>query len=290
MLVSMVSLSMSMASPSWSGQFVTQELRAWAKEAVQQEQSLKTRSSEKRTLAVCYFHNKTGWEKLTLLQKGLAVMLLTDLASVKEIQLVERGRMQALVEELGLGVAGLVPADEAPRVGRLLGAQLLVGGDIIKKGADTFELSSGLLSVPIVTMLGEPVVPGKLLEELFRMEKDLLFEIIRLLKIELTPALEAELKKTLTDSLEALLFLFQAIEAIDKGQLEEGKCLLDKSLSEDPDLSLADDVRRELARIFPSGESVSSGSSSEGSSGVDKECAAARNKLKRNVFRSRRRF
>jgi len=290
-LASVLFLCMGVSFPCWAGQFVTQGLRTWAKDAVQEERSLVTRSADKRTLAVLYFHNKTGWAELKSVQKGLAVMLITDLAKVKEIQLVERARIQALVEELDFGVSGLVAAQEAPRVGRLLGANLVVGGEIEKKSQTDFQLSSGLMNVPTEKMLGEPAVRGKLLEELFRMEKDLLFEIIRLLKIELTPELRAELREPVTDSLEALLYLFRAIEAADEGDLDDANEFLDKSLSEDPGFGLPGDAKKEIARIFAAGESYSSGSSSQGSGGrVRKECAAARNNLKRNVFRSRRRF
>jgi TolB-like protein len=269
-------------------------MRDWAKEAVQQEKALKTQKGDRRTLAVLYFHNKTGWTELKLLQKGLAMMLTTDLSKVKEIQLLERARIQALVEELGFGVAGLVSADKAPRVGRLLGADLMVGGDIVKKSENAFQLSSGLMNVPTVKMLGEPAVAGKLLEELFRMEKDLLFEIIRLLKIQLTPELEIELREPVTENLEALLYLFRAIEEADEGDLDEANDLLDKSLTEDPGFDLPAGAKRELAGIYPTdrgGEKEGNGSSAEGDgSRVKKECAATRNKLKKSFFRSRRRF
>jgi curli biogenesis system outer membrane secretion channel CsgG len=58
-------------------------------------------------------------------------MLITDLSEVKGLQIVERIKLQALVEEMGLGASGLVEANTAPRVGKLLGAQWLIGGDIL---------------------------------------------------------------------------------------------------------------------------------------------------------------
>lgn len=278
-LASALFLCIGLSFAASAGQFVTEDLRGWAKDAVQGEKSLETQSAGKRTLAVLYFHNKTGWAELKPVEKGLAIMLITDLAKVEEIQLVERARIQALVEELDLGASGLVATEEAPRVGRLLGANLMVGGNIEKKSEANFQLSSGLMNVSTEKMLGEPTVRGKLLEELFRMEKDLLFEIIRLLKIEVTPGLRADLREPVTESLEALLYFFRAIKAADEGDFKDANDLLDKSLREDPGFALSEDAKREVAEILSSGDDV-----------VEKECAAARNKLKRNVFRSRRRF
>jgi TolB-like protein len=294
MLASVLFLFTGMSSlPGWAGQFATPEFRDWAKEAVRQEGALATQKSDKRTLAVLYFHNKTGLPALNAVQKGLAIMIITDLAkaNIKKIALVERGRFQALVEELDLGMSGLVAPEQAPRVGRLLGAHLLVGGHIEQNSQRQFQVHSGVMNVPSETMLGEPIVEGKLLEELFRIEKDLLFEIIRLLNIELTPAVRADLKENLTDSLDALLYYFRAIDAVDAGHLEDANELLEKSLNEDPDFGLPGEAKKEIARILPSGESCSTGSTGQAESGsIRKECAAARNKIKRNVFRSRRRF
>jgi TolB-like protein len=273
----------------WGGQFVTEELRSWAKQAVQQERALKTQRVESatKTLAVLYFHNKTGWPKLDLLQKGLSLMLITDLSKVKEIRLLERGRIQALVEELGLGVSGLVAADTAPRVGRLLGANLVVGGDIAKEESNVFQLKSGLLNVPVEKMLGSPAVRGRLLVELFRMEKDLVFQIIRLLKIELSWELKEELKDPLAKNIEALLYLFEAIENADRGNHEDAKELIRKALEEDPDFDMADGARDEIAGFFPGNGGNTGGDSGEAGT-VQKKCAAQRNKLLRQSFKRRR--
>ncbi|MBE9580499.1 MAG: hypothetical protein IMF18_02650 [Proteobacteria bacterium] len=80
---------------------VTEEVRSWAKEALEQEKALKTISAP-NTVAILYFYNKTEWSNLDLLQKGLTIMLITDLSKVEEIQIVERVKLQALVEELDL--------------------------------------------------------------------------------------------------------------------------------------------------------------------------------------------
>jgi len=158
----------------WAGQVITQEVKLWAKKALQQEKTLKTTTAP-NTLVVLYFHNQTGWSKLDLLQKGLTLMLITDLSKIKEINILERVKMQALVEELGFGISGLVKAKTFPRVGRLLGAQHLVGGDIVKGKMENFQLKSDLLKVSTERVFGQAMAEGKLLSELFRMEKDLVF-------------------------------------------------------------------------------------------------------------------
>lgn len=236
------------AVPSLAGQVVTKETRSWAKEAVEQERALKTISAP-NTVAILYFHNRSGLSDLDILQKGLALMLITDLSKVKEIQLVERVKIQAIVEELDIGVSGLVESGTASRVGRLLGVEHLIGGAIIKEEIDQFALTSSLLKVPVEEVSGHVMVKGKLLAELFRMEKDLLFEIINKLQIELSPEQEAELREFLTTDLKALLHLFEGIEQGDLGNYKKAAEYCEKALEEDPNLSQADDFFLELQEL-----------------------------------------
>jgi TolB-like protein len=268
-------------SSSWAGQVVTKEVKLWAKEALQQEKALKTTTAP-NTLAVLYFHNKTGWSKLDLLQKGLTLMLITDLSRLKEIQVVERIKIQALVEELGLGVSGVVEAKTAPRVGRLLGVQHLVGGDIVKGKMEDFQLKSDLLKVPTERVFGQPMAEGKLLSELFRMEKDLLFEIIKLLRIEVSPKLRKELEQPLTTSIEALLYLLQGIEYSDLRNYVKANESYDKALKEDPGLTLGSDAVGEIQKLF----SPPDGGKKPCGTGGKKPCASNKNNL-RNSFRRR---
>jgi len=258
---------------------VTDETRLWAKQALQKEKGLETTGASK-TLAVLYFHNKTGWSKLDLIEKGLTLMLITDLSKVKEIQLVERVKIQALVEELGLGVSGLVTPDKAPRVGRLLGVSLLVGGDIVKGKPNEFGFESDLLSVPTEKALGRPTAKGLLLEELFHMEKELLFKIIKLLQIELSPELEEELKEPLTTSIGALMHLFEGIESSDQGDYGKAADSYGKALEEDPGLVLAIIAIREIHKERRD-EGVEE--KKEPPRRPRKPCAAERNKFIRNL-------
>ena len=131
----------------WAGEVVNKEMKAWAKKALEEEKALKTASTP-NTLAVPYFQNKTGQSDLDPLQKGIALMLMTDFSKIKGFQVVERARFQALVEELGLGTSGLVAPETAPRVGRLLGVQWLVGGVVSKGQASQIKIHSLPLDVP----------------------------------------------------------------------------------------------------------------------------------------------
>ncbi len=92
-LISMsVLMVFSTAVPAVPGEVVTKETRSWAKEVLAKEKTGAPQIS-KNSMGVLYFRNKTGKSEFDKLQKGLAVMLITDLAQLKRIQLVERIKM-----------------------------------------------------------------------------------------------------------------------------------------------------------------------------------------------------
>lgn len=78
-------------------------------------------------VAVLYFENQ-GNPGLEPLKVGLAQMLITDLQATPGVDVVERARLQALLDELKLGHDGVTDPATAAKVGKLVGAEYLVLG------------------------------------------------------------------------------------------------------------------------------------------------------------------
>ena len=232
---------------SWAGQVITEDARLWARKVLKEEKTLQTVEG-KNTLAVLYFQNKTGQIALDPLQKGLTLMLITDLSGVKDLQLLERGRLQALIEEMGLAGSGLVETGTAPRIGKLSGAQWLVGGDITAGQASQLQIQSHLLQTATQKILGDPIAKGEL-SNLFIMEKEILFEIIKLLKIKVTSEEKEKLETPLSTNINALIPLFQGIEESDRGNYKKASELYEKALKADPKLGVAKDAIKELKTL-----------------------------------------
>ncbi|MFH0729952.1 MAG: CsgG/HfaB family protein [Pseudomonadota bacterium] len=237
-----------MTNALWAGQVVTDSHRSWAKNAVVLEKTVEGAYSPE-TLAVLYFSNHTGKSELDPLQKGLAVMLISDLSKVEGIKLVERPKLQALVEEIGLGESGLVDPGTVPRVGRLLKSAHVVGGKFDKLELQTFSIDPGILNTSAERISDLPDSKG-LLGEIFRMEKEVLFEILEYLKKSpKLMTLEEVLKTPMTTSLEALLFFFKGIHESDQGNYQIAANFYRKSLKADPRLILAADSLKELETL-----------------------------------------
>jgi len=233
------------ASPLRAGQVINDQDRSWARNALKQEQSIQPAPN---TVAVLYFQNRSGQQQLDPLQKGFACLLMTDLASVENLHLVERARLQALVEELDLGASGIVQQESAPRVGKLLGASYLVGGDIRGQGPEQIGIDADLLKVSDQNSLGRPSAEGEPAQVL-NMEKKILFGLIELLKIQLRPGQKEQLEKPATRDLQTFFLFSLGIDASDRGNYTGAAEYYQKSLARDPQFKPAMDALAELLRL-----------------------------------------
>jgi TolB-like protein len=246
-IISLFMLFILQSSQVQAGQVVTKSDKEWAQQVLEQEKYREPVYSP-NTVAVLSFRNTTGKDTLDPLQKGLAFLLMTDLSQLEKIQLVERVKLQALVEELNLGTSGLVSEDYAPRVGRLLGASYLVGGDILPAQATDLQVKSSLLEVKDANVLGQPEARGKL-EEIFGMEKKILFELIDLLKIALTAEQRSKLEKPFTTNLDAFLNFINGIESSDRGNYSDAASYYQRAINKDPHMQPAWDALSELESL-----------------------------------------
>ena len=248
-------------SSALAGQVITEKERNWARQALAREASLDGDQMRDNTLAVSYFSNESGQPAHDALRKGLAYMLITDLSKVKGLIVVERIKLQALIEELGLGASGLVEPGTAPRVGRLLGTRFFVGGAIFDGGASgqqtgatggeldiPIRIGPNLLDVPKGGLQPLPEVQG-LLSTLFQIEKQIFFSIVQQLEISLSESEKAALRVPLSTNARALFSFFMGLNASDMLMYDQAGAYYEKAFQADPGLKPAADALKELRSL-----------------------------------------
>jgi len=104
----------------------------------------------KPVIAVMYFDNNSiGKDRADYdgVGKGIADMLITDMASNSSVRVVERERIQALLTEQSLTKAGTIDPQTAIRLGKIVGAQYMITGGFMSDGKGTFVLTARAINV-----------------------------------------------------------------------------------------------------------------------------------------------
>lgn len=97
--------------------------------AVAREQEVVSTPPEPGSIAVQAFVNRGGNEAYRAMAKGLAAMIIADLSKVPGLKVLEREKVQLLVNEAKLGDSGLADTASAVRSGRLMRAEKVVVGN-----------------------------------------------------------------------------------------------------------------------------------------------------------------
>ncbi|KAF0143732.1 MAG: hypothetical protein FD156_2381 [Nitrospirae bacterium] len=84
------------------------------------------------SLAVLPFYNNSKTDKLGHLRQGLPAIFINKLIKLGRFTIVERARINSVMQELGLQQSGLIDEKTAVKIGKLLGAKYLLLGMFIE--------------------------------------------------------------------------------------------------------------------------------------------------------------
>ena len=213
--------------------------------AIADEENLNVTEIPDNTIAVLYFKNLSSARELDPLQKGLAQMLITDLSKVKQLTVIERIKLQRLLEELELGSTGFVDEKTAPRVGKLIGAKKLVTGAFTELSDEQLRIDASLAETATSKILEVDEVTGKL-EALFDLEKKLALSIIYDLGIELTKEEQDAIQKIPTESLLAFIAYSKGLDFEDRGLFDLAEAAFQKAVAIDPNFQQAKEGLEEV--------------------------------------------
>ncbi len=198
----------------------------------------------KPTVAVLYFDYEGQTEGMGQLRKGLAQMLISDLAEVEAAQIVERSRLQDILDELDLNQSKKIDKSTANKIGKLLGARDLVMGGYfdlmgtLRVDARVVEVETG----KIVRAVGESCKP----EEFMAMEQRLASGLEGILRTALeAPPPPTKAKRTKRPKRPKSLDVKtatrygKALDAADRGDTATAKKEMKKVVEAQPDFELA---------------------------------------------------
>ncbi len=177
-------------------------------------------------------------EQYAVLGRGLSEMILIDLGNVDGVRLVERIRIQALLDELAFAKSRYVDPETSPRYGRILGAGKMVSG--VYNVWEDSELEVDASSWDVIQH-ELPFISSKddLLENLFALEKELVMDILQKLGLEPTAEEQDSIMTYPTRNLQAFLLYSLGLEREDAGDFRQAIDFYEKALKADPNFRLA---------------------------------------------------
>jgi TolB-like protein len=126
-------------------------MKAWvAAAALIAAPTLAVAQANSPVVAVLYFDNNSFGKDHTDydgLGKGIADLLINDMASNASMRVVERDRIQAILQEQSLVQTKSIDPQTAVRLGKLLGAQYMITGGFMSDGKGTLLVTSRVISV-----------------------------------------------------------------------------------------------------------------------------------------------
>ena len=191
-----------------------QEIRQEIQQMIQREQELAGGDVSPRIVAVLPLTYQGSNARYAPLGRGLSEMITVDLAAVRALQLVERVRLQELLDELELAQSDYVDPSTAPRVGRLLGAGRLIGGAYNVLSGRDLRLDVALAELEDESATPDLETRSGALDDLFDLQNEVVFRVIERLGIELTAEEREAIEAVPTRNLQAFL-------AYSRGLLEE---------------------------------------------------------------------
>ncbi|MBN2416469.1 tetratricopeptide repeat protein [bacterium] len=204
-----------------------------SRRSLAQESMLDAASVSDSAVAVLYFGNLGDKRKLDPLQKGLTDMLITDLSHVRGLEVIERARLQAMMDEMKLSMTGMTDAGTAPRMGRLLGVSRVVQGGFVDLSGQSLRIDAGVFAVKEGSYAVSRSIAGRI-DDLFALEKKLVLGLIEEMGITLSLEERDAISRLPTENVLAFIAYCQGMDYEDAGNYEMAGRYYDNALRLDP--------------------------------------------------------
>jgi tetratricopeptide (TPR) repeat protein len=213
------------------------ELHAAARASLSREVELSRTPPDPNTVAVFPFRYTGQDSSLRPLERGLAALVVSDLSHVRSMRLVERERLQALLDEMRLTASGRVDPATGARSGHLVGAGQVVQGQFQ-------DLQGGLRLDAAMVRASDAQVAATgsgrdQLNLLFDLEKSVVFQLLTKMGVPLTPAESIAISERPTRDLQAFLLYSRGLEAQDRGDFQAASANFRAASQRDPSFQAA---------------------------------------------------
>lgn len=217
--------------------FLNQALAQKMRAAIRRERSINVDKIPDNTIAVLYFVNSDRSVEGDAISKGLAELMTSDLMNVRQLRVIERIRLNILLNELQISPSELTDPNTITRIGKLLHVRTLVNGAFTLAGSDihiTMNLTdvTGTKSFDVGKYYGQ-------FENIMSVEKDVVNGILEQLRIQLSYSDQDKLLKVSTKNFQAFMAFCYGIDLMDQERYSSAISNLKKAVEFDPYFQVA---------------------------------------------------
>jgi TolB-like protein len=204
-----------------------------------------------KTIAISYFDNSSGDAKYNALSKGIADMLITDLSKVKGVTIVEREKLEKLLQEIKLGQSKYFDQSTAQKLGKGLGAQNILTGSFYVLD-NVIRLDARLIDVQTGGVIFAEQVSGNK-NNFFALHQQLANLLAKNINVPYSPDLSGLYKAGEEVTLKEVVNFSNALELQDVGMSSDAKQILEKTIKDNPKFRFAknklEDIKEWLKKI-----------------------------------------
>ena len=210
-------ISTLLVGTAWSGQVLTDDIKQWAHTALSQEQMLTTAEIPENSVAILYFQNLSGNQHLNPLQKGLTLMLITDLSQSRYINIVTGADLSSIMDKMGVSEDQPIDASTAVSIAERARLETALVGSFIKIG-ETIRIDCHLYDTQSGKLLKADRVEGQGLEKVFTLVDELTRQVRDGLKLTLKGVVEFDkgLADVTTTSIDAYRYYAEGLVLKEK--------------------------------------------------------------------------
>lgn len=223
------------------------ELQEAARAQVRNEQRLAQVPGAPNVVAVLPLSFSGADTSLAPLERGLAELLTTDLARSSRLTVIERLRLQAVLDEIKLQATGATDSSTNVRAGKILEAGRLVQGSILQQGQD-LRVDAAVIDVPTTRVTGS-TNDDRALDQLLTLEKNIALGLFQQLGVTLTTEERNAIEQRPTHSLAAFVAYSRGLLLEDDGQFDRADAFYQEALRLDPSFGAAAAKSQETRRI-----------------------------------------
>ncbi len=226
-----------------------EEMTSAARLALAQESTLASSPPVANTVAVFPFRYLGSDESLRPLERGMAYLMVSDLSQVARLRLLERERVQALVDEMALAESGRVDPSTGARSGRLLKAEHVIQGTLREPEGKTELLADASAVNTSDARVAATGSAQDRLQDLFDIEQSLVMQLLGEMGTPLTPAERRAIGRRPTSDMQAFLAFSRGLEAEDRGDFAAAAEAYAEAEQRDPRFSAAQRRRQQARRL-----------------------------------------